>query len=66
MGQQLSGQMVNADPEGMMMGSHLNDPAEVTKYPYFPSGTKSLLSKTLTRDVWEACKDKRDRFGYTF
>ena len=50
----------------MMMGAHLNDPSEITKFPYFPSGTKSLLSKTLTKDVWEACKDKRDRFGYTF
>ena len=50
----------------MMMGSHLESADQVTKFPFFPSGTKSLLSKTLTRDVWDACKDKRDRFGYTF
>ena len=50
----------------MMMGSHLPDASAVTKFPYFPSGTKSLLSKTLTRDVWEACKDKKDPAGYTF
>jgi len=50
----------------MMMGYHLKDASEVTKYPYFPSGTKSLLSKTLTRDVWDKCKDKKDKYGYTF
>lgn len=50
----------------MMMGSHLADAGQVTKFPYFPSGTTSLLSKTLTRDVWEKCKDKKDPYGYTF
>jgi hypothetical protein len=55
---------VNVD--GMMMGSHLKDPAEIKSFPFFPSGTKSLLSKVLTRDVWDACKDKKDRFGFTF
>jgi len=34
--------------------------------PYFPTGTTSLLSKCLTPDVWEACKDRRDKFGFTF
>merc|ERR1719507_2681674 len=55
-----------ADADGMMMGSHLPDASAVTKFPYFPSGTGSLLSKTLTRDVWEKCKDKKDPSGYTF
>jgi hypothetical protein len=50
----------------MMMGSHIGDPSEIQKFPYFPSGTTSLLSKVLTRDVWDACKDRTDRFGYTF
>jgi len=50
MGSQFSNQ---ADADGMMMGYHLKDASEVTKFPYFPSGTKSLLSKTLTRDVWD-------------
>jgi len=50
----------------MMMGYHLKDASEVTKFPYFPSGTKSLLSKTLTRDVWDKCKDKKDKYGYSF
>ena len=54
------------DADGMMMGSHLSDPASITKFPFFPSGTKSLLSKVLTRDVWEQCKDKKDKYGFTF
>jgi len=63
MGNQFSSQ---AEVDGMMMGSHLSSPAEITKFPYFPSGTTSLLSKALTRDVWEKCKDKTDKYGYTF
>jgi creatine kinase/arginine kinase len=49
-----------------MMGSHLNDPSEITGMPYFPTGTKSLLSKCLTPQIWEQCKDRRDKFGFTF
>jgi arginine kinase len=55
---------VNAD--GMMMGSHLKCPEEIKTFPFFPSGTKSLLSQVLTRDVWDACKDKKDKYGFTF
>ena len=54
------------EADGQMMGSHLPSPAAVTKFPYFPSGTKSLLSKVLTRDVWDACKDRKDKYGFTF
>jgi hypothetical protein len=48
------------------VGDHLKKPEEITGFPIFPEGTKSLLSKCLTRDVWEKCKDKRDKFGFTF
>ena len=48
------------------MGSHLNTPDDITGYPYFPSGTTSLLSKCLTRDVWEKLKDKKDKYGFSF
>jgi len=48
------------------MGSHLASADQITKFPYFPSGTKSLLSKALTRDVWEKCANQRDKYGYTF
>lgn len=50
----------------MMVGYHLKEPSEVTKLPYFPAGTKSLLSKCLTRDIWNQCKDRKDKYGYTF
>lgn len=49
-----------------MMGDHLSCPEAITQYPFFPSGTTSLLSKCLTRDVWEKCKDRKDKYGYTF
>jgi arginine kinase len=48
------------------MGSHLRTPEDITGFPYFPSGTKSLLQKCLTRDVWEKCKDRKDKYGFTF
>ena len=51
---------------GCMMGSHLQTPNDITDFPYFPGGTTSLLCKCLTRDVWEKCKDRRDKYGYTF
>ena len=52
--------------DGTMMGSHLNDWDDIKGMPYFPSGTKSLLSKCLTKDVWEKCKDRRDKYGFSF
>ena len=48
------------------MGSHLRSPSDITGMPYFPTGTKSLLHQCLTKDVWEKCKDRKDRFGFTF
>merc|ERR1719231_464572 len=49
-----------------MVGSHLNSPDDIRGLPYFPTGTKSLLSKCLTPDIWEQCKDRKDKFGFTF
>ena len=51
---------------GTMMGSHLADWDDIKGLPHFPSGTKSLLSKCLTPDVWEKCKDRRDKYGFSF
>lgn len=48
------------------MGEHLKSPEDIVNFPYFPSGTTSLLSKCLTRDIWEKCKDRKDKYGYTF
>ena len=55
-----------ASVDGTMVGSHLNSPEDITHMPYFPTGTKSLLQKCLTKDIWEQCKDRRDKFGFTF
>ena len=38
----------------------------LTGFPIFPEGTKSLLSKNLTRDTWKALKNSEDKFGFTF
>ena len=49
-----------------MMGSHLKDWDDIKGMPYFPAGTNSLLAKCMTKDVWEACKDRRDKYGFSF
>ncbi len=48
------------------MGPHLTKPESIQSLPYFPSGTSSLLCKTLTPDVWTKCKDISDKYGYSF
>ncbi len=55
-----------ANANGTMVGSFLKRPSDITSLPYFPTGTTSLLAKCLTPAVWEECKDRRDRFGFTF
>jgi len=62
----ITNQTTEASSSATLMGSHLKDPSEMTGMPYFPTGTKSLLSQQLTADVWEKCKDRKDKFGYTF
>jgi len=38
----------------------------LTGFPVFPPGTKSLLSKNLTRDIWEHYAGQCDPFGFPF
>merc|ERR1712151_1088283 len=66
MGAQYTSSIADASASGTMMGSHLKDPEDITGMPYFPTGCGSLLQKCLTKDVWEQCKDRRDKFGFTF
>ena len=66
MGHSYTSNIASADFDGCMMGSHLTDWDSINGMPYFPTGTKSLLYKCLTKDVWEACKDRRDKYGFTF
>jgi len=39
-------------------GSHLTDISQLTSMPVFPAGTKSLVSKYCTPEVFEANKGK--------
>ena len=55
-----------AAPKGTLMGSHLKSPEDIVDFPYFPAGTNSLLSKCLTPEIWEKCKDRKDKYGFTF
>jgi len=49
-----------------MMGDHLKTPDDITGMPFFPTGCGSLLQKCLTPKIWDQCKDRRDKFGFTF
>jgi len=46
-------------------GYHLNNPEDLKTFPSFPPGTKSLLKKTLSEDVWNKCKDTKDEHGFS-
>lgn len=47
-------------------GSHLKSSDELTGMPIFPAGTKSLLSKHLTRDVFNKYMGKKDPHNFPF
>jgi len=47
-------------------GPNLKKPEDITGFPVFPPGTKSLLSKCLSRDLWDQLKDKNDTSGVSF
>jgi len=49
-----------------MSGSHLVSPSDLEGFPVFPDGTKSLLSKLMTRDDWAKYKDVPGYAGYGF
>jgi hypothetical protein len=36
-----------------LVGSSLKSYTELKGFPIYPNGTKSLLSKYLSRDIWE-------------
>ena len=45
------------DEQDIQCGPHLIKPEMLTGYPVFPEGTKSLLCKNLSRDLWNQLKD---------
>jgi len=66
MGASYTSNIADAAVDGTMVGSHLTTPEDIKGMPYFPTGTKSLLHKCLTKEIWEQCKDRKDKFGFTF
>ena len=56
MGASYTSSIADAEVDGTMVGSHLNTPEDIKRMPYFPTGTKSLLNKCLTKEIWEQCK----------
>ena len=42
-----------AAEEEVKCGPHLTKPEMLTGFPVFPEGTKSLLSKNLSREIWD-------------
>lgn len=48
------------------VGSHLKSSDDLKSFPVFPAGTKSLLSKFLTKEVWNQCSSMKDEFGFKF
>lgn len=53
-------------PEPTQCGAHLKKESDIIGFPIFPAGTKSLLSKHLTKEVWEQLKDAKDEAGVSF
>jgi hypothetical protein len=50
----------------LKVSSALKAPTELIAFPVFPPGTKSLLSKYLSREIWDQLKDSHDKFNFTF
>lgn len=52
--------------EDIAAGPSLKSADSLIGYPIFPEGTKSLLKKYLTREVWSTLKNAADSHGFTF
>ena len=48
------------------VGDHLASPEDLKGLPEFPAGTKSLVCKYLTKDIWNKYHDKTDSCGVSF
>ncbi len=55
-----------AEQADMKVGSHLKSVEDLTGFPLFPEGTKSLLMKNLTKDIFEKYSNEKDKFGFSF
>ena len=50
----------------LQAGPHLKEPSQLTSMPVFPAGTKSLVSKYCTPEVFAANAGKKDSCGVPF
>jgi len=55
-----------AAPGTVNAGPHLKKPEDITGLPVFPAGTTSLLSKYLSKEVYDKYKGKKDKAGVSF
>lgn len=47
-------------------GPHLKKPEDITGLVEFPAGTKSLLAKYLSAEIYNEYKGKKDKAGVSF
>ena len=47
-------------------GPQLKKPEEIVGFPKFPAGTKSLLMKHLTPEIWAKYQNSKDKHGFSF
>jgi hypothetical protein len=44
----------------------MKGPEDLIGFPIFPVGTKSLLKKYLSKEIWNELKSKHDKVGFSF
>ena len=54
------------EEKDLVVGDHLTKPEDLNGFPVFPDGTRSLLSKYLTKDIWQSLKDEKDSHSFSF
>jgi hypothetical protein len=54
------------DHKETQCGPHIKKHEDIVGFPKFPAGTKSLLMKHLTPDLWQKYQDAKDKHGFTF
>lgn len=47
-------------------GPQLKKPEDIVGFPKFPAGTKSLLMKHLTPEIWAKYQNSKDKHGFSF
>lgn len=62
----LQPQMIAASGAMVQAGPHLRQPSDIRGMVCFPPGTKSLLSKYLTPEVYAKYRCKKDAAGVSF